>query len=291
MTYRLSIASFALAALLFGSVVPAFASHTNDDDNDEARCWIDARPSTIYEDGSTTLTWDSHNADDAWIEDIGDVSLSGSRVIYGIDDDTTFTMTVENERGTATCETEVSVRAYHTSTSNKAPGCTIWRENTAWGSGVILRWQSTEATSAHLSGVGAVSTYGAYTVYPTYDTTYTLTVYGNGQPRQCELEIDRDYSYGSYGSYGTHYPQNTPTYTPGYSYNYPYVALTQIPYTGLDFGIAGTMLYVAVFALFAIAGAYLLAYYQGGVLRFSFAREVQVAMRNQARTISSFFVN
>lgn len=277
---------FAVTALTTFMVVPVIASaHAGHDHDEEASCWISASPSHIYEGGSTTLTWGSQNADDAWIEDIGDVGTYGSRIIYGLDEDTTFTLTVENDEGTATCETDVDVRSYGGSTgSNKAPGCTIWRQETN-GSAVVLRWNSTDASSAYLSGIGSVSTFGQYTVYPTYDTTYTLTVYGNGKSESCEIEIDRGYS--------TYYPQNYNHYGNqyGYNYSYPYISLTQIPYTGVDLGVLGTAVYFLALALFAVAGAYLLAYYQGGVLRFSFAQEVKTAARNQMRSVARFFKN
>lgn len=278
-------AGIALVATL--AVVPVTASaHAGHDHNEEASCWISASPSHIYEGGSTTLTWGSSNADDAWIEDIGDVGTNGSRIIYGIDEDTTFKLTVENDEGSATCETDIDVRSYNQNTgSTKAPGCTIYRQETN-GTGVVLRWTSTDASSAHLSGVGSVSTFGQYMVYPTYDTTYTLTVYGNGKSESCAIEIDRGYS--------TYYPQNYTNYGNqygGYNYGYPYVSLTQIPYTGFDLGVVGTLVYFLALALFAISGAYLLAYYQGGILRFSFANEVKAAARNQARSIRNIFSN
>lgn len=275
-------AGIVLATLV---IVPVAASaHAGHDHDEEASCWISASPSHVYEGGSTTLTWGSQNADEAWIEDIGNVGTHGSRIIYGIDENTTFEMIVENDKGTATCETDVDVRTYggHTG-SNKAPGCTIYRQETN-SSAVILRWTSSDASSAYLSGVGSVSTFGQYTVYPTYDTTYTLTVYGNGKSESCEIEIDRGYGY--------YYPQNYTNYGNqygGYNYGYPYISLTQIPYTGLDLGVVGTFVYFLALAMFAIAGAYLLAYYNGGILRFSFAQEVQAAARNQARTIRNIF--
>jgi hypothetical protein len=280
---------FAVIVLIGLISVPTTASIASASSDEEASCWISASPSHINEGGSTTLTWGTSDADEAWIDDIGEVNLSGSRVVYGIDEDTTFKLIVENDEGTASCETDVEVSTYNNyNGSGKAPGCTLYRENT-YGNGVKLRWNTTDATSAYLSNVGAVSTYGMYTVYPTYDTTYVLTVYGNnGQSRQCEIEIDRDYSYGTY------YPTNYTNYGNQYGYNtysYPYISLTQIPYTGVDLGTVGTAVYFLALAMFAIAGGYLLAYYNGGVLRFSFAQEVKAAMRNQARSLARIIRN
>ena len=43
--------------------------------------------------------------------------------------------------------------------------------------------------------------------------------------------------------------------------SYPYVALSQIPYTGFDFGFMGNSLYFAALVAFALAAGYLIVYY------------------------------
>lgn len=288
MTYKTQIAGFALVAfVLFGSVMPAFASHDDHDDTDEASCWISANPDLVYERGTVVLTWGSRNADDAWIEDIGDVSTSGSRVVY-VDEDTTFKLTVENERGTGSCETDVDVRGSGHTSSYEEPGCSIYREET-WGGGAILRWSSSNASSAYISDVGTVPLWGSRSVSTAYDRTYTLTVYGNGKSESCEVWVSgtgsyqyphSNYQYPNY-QYGAQYPQYQQ-----FSASYPYISLTQIPYTGIDFGSAGNALYWAALLAFALAGGYLLVY-QTGVVRLSFAGEVKMAMRNQLRAIRS----
>jgi len=87
-------------------------------------------------------------------------------------------------------------------------------------------------------------------------------------------------SFNTYGSYNTNttnvntapvytaQPQYTatavlPTYTyPTYpTYHPQYVTLSQLPYTGYDFGILGNILYWTALALFALAAAYLVVYY------------------------------
>ncbi len=65
----------------------------------------------------------------------------------------------------------------------------------------------------------------------------------------------------------TYYPTYTPTYTPVYTpqqtiaYNNPapYVTLAAVPYTGLDLGPFGEVIYWSLLVLFALAGAYLIA--------------------------------
>lgn len=73
----------------------------------------------------------------------------------------------------------------------------------------------------------------------------------------------RPWSYVSSASYSYAYP----------SYYYPqsyaaqnYVALSQIPYTGFDFGPWGNAIYWLGLIAFALAGAYLVTYYSKGTL-------------------------
>jgi len=135
--------------------------------------------------------------------------------------------------------------------SQPAPYCTITHaQYGGYGSGAYLSWTSTNASSAYLTNVGSVSVSGSQTVYGS--GTYTLTVYGyNGQQAICSTSIQNTY----------HPPV----------YSQPYVSLTQIPYTGFDFGPIGNAMYWAALASFAIAGAYLMVYYRGGALAFATA--------------------
>jgi len=117
-----------------------------------------------------------------------------------------------------------------------APYCQIYQTQ-ATGSGVTavyLSWTSSNATSAYLSNVGGVSVNGSKTVWPTGNQNYTLTVYGyNGQTATCHTNV------------------NTA----------PYVSLSQIPYTGFDFGTFGNAMYWAGLATFALGAGYLAIYY------------------------------
>lgn len=135
-----------------------------------------------------------------------------------------------------------------------APYCTITHaQYGGYGSGAYLSWTSTNASSAYLSGVGSVAVSGSQTVYAQGSQTYTLTVYGyNGQTATCATSV-----------YGQVYVP--PTYNP------PYVSLTQIPYTGFDFGPIGNAMYWVSLLGFAVAGAYLMVYYRGGALAFATA--------------------
>ncbi len=57
-----------------------------------------------------------------------------------------------------------------------------------------------------------------------------------------------------------------PQPAPVYSYSAPHrVTLKQIPYTGIDFGIVGDVMYWLGLIAFALASAYLILYYNGGL--------------------------
>lgn len=66
-------------------------------------------------------------------------------------------------------------------------------------------------------------------------------------------------------------PSYTSTYhaAPVYHTNPQYVALSQIPYTGFDLGPVGNAMYWMSLIGVAVAGAYLLVYYQGGARSFA----------------------
>jgi hypothetical protein len=120
----------------------------------------------------------------------------------------------------------------------------------------FLNWTSYGASRAQLSdGLGYVATTGSLTVRPESSRMYTLTVWGyNGQSATC----------------------NTSVAVSGAA---PYVSLSQIPYTGLDLGVVGSIVYWLALASVALAGAYLVVYYlpalyaqqagKGGALAFA----------------------
>ena len=136
------------------------------------------------------------------------------------------------------------------------PTCTISVSNSYYNSynnnPVTLTWSSTNAYSAMISpNVGTVNPSGSTTVNPTGGTTiYTMTVHGQGGSGTCQTQVIYQQQPVT-----THVP---PAHT-------PYVSLSQIPYTGFDFGPVGNAIYWAGLLSFALAAAYLAIYYKGGL--------------------------
>ena len=93
----------------------------------------------------------------------------------------------------------------------------------------------------------SVAPKGVRYIRPYSSMNYVLTVYGqNGQTATCN-------TYVTIGN------------------SYPSVTLSQIPYTGFDFGTVGDAMYFAMLAVFALAAGYLLVYYKGGMGSFALA--------------------
>jgi hypothetical protein len=121
----------------------------------------------------------------------------------------------------------------------QAPYCTI--TVTVSGNGLAtLYWSSSYATSAYITpSVGNVAPNGSTSLYTYGNTVYTMTVSGPGGTNTCRTQV----------------------YAPTTS-----VSLSQIPYTGFDFGTLGNSIYWMSLLALALSGAYLLVYYQGGAL-------------------------
>ena len=204
-------------------------------------CWITLSNynNTYNYNQPTTLSWGSTNATSANISpNIGSISTSGSQTVYPSGNQI-YTMTVYNSQGqSATCQTSQYYQGGQGNLSCNIYANPITIQN---GKSSYLTWNSTGATSAWLSdGLGNVASNGSITVRPESSRTYTLTVTNyQGQTQTCNAYVT-------------------------VSGSYPYISLTQIPYTGFDFGTTGNILYWIALALFALAAGYLVVYHLPG---------------------------
>jgi|GEM_PF-4821618 len=178
-----------------------------------------------------------------------------------------------------------SVSTYRTSGNNPYDGS------------VTISWWSSNATSAYLTGVGTVSPNGSQVVYGTQYSSYTLTVYGPGGSTTCSASspfYDAGYKHRYLGGYNYvsnpyfNYPVYTYPYVGSTVYpTYNYVTLSQVPYTGFDFGLLGNSLYWLAMILLAALGAYFIVYSHSGTMPRAFAQEVALAARNQIRLVKT----
>ena len=127
------------------------------------------------------------------------------------------------------------------------------------GQAAILNWNSMGPGNAWISdGIGFVAPVGSLAVRPNVSTNYVLTVNGPQGPRTCNVFVNVTGSY---------------------------VSLSQIPYTGFDLGTLGNAAYWTGLLSFALAAAYLVVYYQGGMGSFvpSFAGMVKLPKLSVAK--------
>lgn len=131
-----------------------------------------------------TLKWQTTNANSVEIDGIGSVEASGSRTVSPTET-TIYTLTAEGDGGSKSASVEVRV------TDGVLPTVMFSASAEAVKSGqpVTLKWQTTDATSASIEGIGVVPLNGTRTVSPTETTTYTLTAEGEGGLQIATVEV------------------------------------------------------------------------------------------------------
>ncbi|HWB34226.1 MAG TPA: hypothetical protein VG753_02835 [Candidatus Paceibacterota bacterium] len=230
-------------------------------------CNLYADQTSINPGQQVKLSWTSQNASYATLSTVGSIALNGSTYVNP-SSDTTYTATFStNDNRTVTCNTTVHVVTqtcpsgytgsypYCVPPSYNAPSCTIYVNNNSYnynqyqygqyGQPVTITWTSQYATSGWINnGIGNVALQGSQVIYPNQNTTYVATFVGqNGQQVTCSVVVNI----------------NTYVPPPVYQNPAPYINLSAVPYTGLDLGPVGTVLYWAFLAAWCLLAAYLIA--------------------------------
>ena len=146
---------------------------------------------SIDEGESSVLSWSTENCTSAKISNVGNVGTNGNKTVYPTSD-TTYVLTAYGYDGSSKTKSlsinvdEVVIPEYCSISSFTASDYSIDE-----GESSVLSWSTENCTSAKISNVGNVATNGNKTVYPTSDTTYTLTAYGSdGSSKTKSLTID-----------------------------------------------------------------------------------------------------
>ena len=133
-----------------------------------------AQPNVIQSGQSSTLIWQTENADTVEISGIGKVAPSGTSTVSPTQT-TTYQLTArhgtneQNETVTVTVQrAELQIVNFTATPTNIAPGEVS-----------TLSWTTQNAKTVAISGVGTVSANGTTTVSPKQTTTYTLTATAN----------------------------------------------------------------------------------------------------------------
>ncbi len=218
-------------------------------------CTLSASPSTVTNNGQTTLYWTTNNVTSFVIDQgVGSVSPVGSGSITVTPGGSrTYTGTATGPGGTVTCATTVSVNSY-----NPGPSCTMSVSPSTIDSGdsSTLRWDSDNVDHVRIdNGIGDVNENGSRSVHPRGEGTYTYrgTFYGdNGSVINCSATLRiREHVT-------PHVVLNSLPQVPDQPLSYVY--LSELPYTGLDLGPVGTVLYWLMLILWCLAIAYLVLF-------------------------------
>jgi len=136
-----------------------------------------ASPSEITAGQASTLSWEMLNATSAEISGLGNVNPKAGTSQVSPTETTTYKLTAKNAAGDITESVVVTIKVV------PQPVLRIVRFAAApalinAGQAASLVWETENATSVQIEGIGAVNATGSLTVSPTATTTYKLTARG-----------------------------------------------------------------------------------------------------------------
>lgn len=250
-------------------------------------CTLDASTANVASGNPAVLSWNTTNATNVYLTNIGAVNTSGSYTVYPTSN-TTYQLTATGAGGTTTCTKTITVNG--TGYGTGLPTCSLAiQPDVVFANGsAVIRYNASGATNAWIDGgVGQVSGMGTKTIYNvTSPRTYHMTATNSVGTTTCSDTVSvtgatyvPTTNYNTYGNtyaypynnytYPTQYqytqPITTPTYyTPAQYYNTPSYAHTTyprantvrvaaIPYTG-----PADALYVAFMAALTLAISFVL---------------------------------
>ena len=132
-----------------------------------------ATPTEILPSEQASLVWQVENATEVSITGIGNVDPTGTSTVSPADT-TTYTITAKNANGQVSATATVSVDKLVKILNFVANPSQVAKA----GDAATLQWQTENATSAVITGVGSVPVNGSIVVHPSADVSYTLIAYG-----------------------------------------------------------------------------------------------------------------
>jgi hypothetical protein len=138
-----------------------------------------SNPVNIAAGGSAQLCWDVENANSVDIQGIGTGLKSSDCTSVSPTTTTTYTLTAKNNSGTISATATVTVGSLVRITSFTSNPVYSAKS----GDPVVISWNTDGASTVTLNGnfvpSGTLAVNGSVTVYPTTNSTYTLTAYGS----------------------------------------------------------------------------------------------------------------
>jgi hypothetical protein len=143
-----------------------------------------ATPASIASGQTSSLMWQTENADSVTITTLGSVAVAGSSSVAPTST-TTYTLTASNSTGQASASITVTV-------TGGAPSVTFTATPTSItaGQSAKLTWTTTNVSRVYIVGLGYVTVNGSADVTPAQTTTYRLNAAGaNGQTVSKEVTV------------------------------------------------------------------------------------------------------
>lgn len=241
---------------------------------------------------AVTLTWAVDNDKPVTITDVthgGTVTtsnnLTGTTVVNPTGE-TTYHASVPSDQNNPDCTVTVKVATITNSSS-----CTLLsadKTNINSGEAVVLTWKvnndspvTITDTTHNTTVTTSTNQNGTFTVNPTEATTYHASVPSDQNNANCTVSVNLQTSScteanncttGGGSSHG--HSSHKKVYFTSENREAPplsSVYLSQIPYTGLDLGPVGTILYWAMLVIWSLAAAYLILFGGLPLLRRKFA--------------------
>lgn len=245
-----------------------------------AQCvFLTGTPSVINSGDPVNLAWKTTNATSISINNgVGIVTptAEGSRIVNPTQT-TTYIATVTGATGSVNCQTTVTVTPIQ-----QGPMCvslTANKTRITSGEAVTLSWVISNATGIDINnGVGTrTGTTGSVVVNPTSDTTYIGTVSGAPSNANCQVAVviesptcTSNCGGGGGGGGGSRTPRVVlGSFTQPLEEPLSFVYLSEVPYTGLELGPAGTVIYWIMLIGWSAALAYLVLF---NAVPFAFGR-------------------
>jgi hypothetical protein len=143
-----------------------------------------AQPNLIRSGQSSTLIWQTENAETVEITGIGRVASSGTSVVSPAAT-TMYRLTARNRVGEVNETVTVTVETQ----TPRFLRCQAIPTNILPGEAATITWETENAQQVNISGIGAVAASGSTTVTPAASTTYTLTARGVSGEVNCTVAV------------------------------------------------------------------------------------------------------
>lgn len=232
-----------------------------------AQCvFFNGTPNVINAGDAVNLSWKTLNAGTVTINNgVGQVSAEGSTTVRPTQN-TTYILSATGAKGTVHCQTSVTL-----TTIEQKPMCVSLKADRTTirsGEAVTLSWVTNDASSVSIdNGIGQVlpTAAGSYVVNPTSNTTYTATVPGSSLNQNCQVRVEIESTSctsncGGGGGGGRRSPRVLLDSISEFDEPLSFVYLSETPYTGLELGTWGTILYWMMLIGWSLALAYLVLF-------------------------------